>query len=247
MGSVAVGSPSATPRRAANSGQPGLHSGCRSSWRGKATLLSQALSGRNDRVLRYYAYVPGMAAARTRLTGRGFVHDGVVMLQESGLSSRERQLPSERLDDLRQQLARSARRCETEFPQTGRRTIVVVDGLDHVDRDYTGADGLLGELPAPDALPDGVISLVGSRTLAPLHAYARHQIEARNSLVDLQHHPLSPAAVLEVCRRAPVTADLDPELHRRIAELSKGHPLARKALRGPARVGQALPPRRDGR
>jgi type II secretory pathway predicted ATPase ExeA len=197
---------------------------------GKSTLLSQALSGRGDRVVRYYAYVPGTAAARTRLTGRGFLHDVVVMLQESGLSSRERQLPSEATEDLRQQLADQLDAATAEFARTGRRAIVVVDGLDHVDRDYSGADGLLGELPAPDALPDGVIFLVGSRTLAPLHAYARHQVEARNSLVDLQHHPLSTAAVLEVCRRAPVTAELAPELHRRIAEQSRGHPLAMSYL-----------------
>jgi hypothetical protein len=197
---------------------------------GKSTLLSQALSGRSDRVIRYYAYVPGSTAARTRLAGRGFMHDLVVMMGESGLHSRDRQLPSESLEDLRQQLADQLDAATSEFAQTGRRTIIVVDGLDHVDRDYTGADGLLDELPAPDALSDGVIFLVGSRTLDPLHAYARSQVEARNSVVDLRHHPLSPAAVLEVCRRAPLTAGLAPELHRKIAELSKGHPLAMSYL-----------------
>lgn len=49
---------------------------------GKSTLLSQALSGSTDRILRYYAYVPGITSTRTRLTGRGFLHDVVLMLAE---------------------------------------------------------------------------------------------------------------------------------------------------------------------
>ncbi len=193
---------------------------------GKSTLLSQALSGRRDRVVRYYAYVPGSAAARTRLTARGFLHDLVVMLSDAGLSSRDRQLPGDDVNDLRQQLADQLDAAGQDFTVTGRRTIVVVDGLDHVDRDYTGSDGLLGELPRPDALPPGVVFVVGSRTLGPLHAYARSQIDERRATVDLESHPLTPAAVLDVCRRAPVTAALAPDLHRRIADLSRGHPLA---------------------
>jgi hypothetical protein len=193
---------------------------------GKSTLLSQALSGTSDRVVRYYAYVPGTGPARSRLTARGFLHDLVVLLDESGASSRERQLPTNDVDQLRHQLADQLDAAGTEFLRTRRRTVVVVDGLDHVDREYRGNDSLLAELPSPNELPEGVLLVVGSRTLAPLPARARQQVEERQAVVDLQHHRLSPAAVLEVCRRAPVTATLAEEVHKRIAELSDGHPLA---------------------
>jgi hypothetical protein len=72
----------------------------------------------------------------------------------------------------------------------------------------------------------GVPFVVGSRTLTPLHPYARQQVEERQAVVDLHGHRLSPASGIEVCRRTPITADLASEVHQRIAELSSGHPLA---------------------
>ena len=193
---------------------------------GKSTLLSQALASTTDRVVRYYAYVPRTAAARTRLTARSFLHDIVLMLQRSGLGPSERQITSNDIDGLRRQLSEQLDSGSAEFADTRRRTIVVVDGLDHVERDYSGNDSLLGELPGPEELPVGVLFVLGSRTLAPLNAHARQQLEERQAIVDLQHHVLSRGSVLEICQRAPVTADLTPELHLRIAELSKGYPLA---------------------
>lgn len=193
---------------------------------GKSTLLSQALTGSAERVIRYYAYVPGTAPARARLTARGFLHDVVVMLNEAGLEVRERELPSSDVHELRQQLHYQLDAARAEYEAKRRRTIVVVDGLDHVDRDHPGPDGLLAELPRPDELPDGVLIVVGSRTLQPLHAFARQQVHERHAVVDLRQHRLSPTVILDLCRRAPVTADLPVDVHERIAELSDGHPLA---------------------
>ncbi len=81
-------------------------------------------------------------------------------------------------------------------------------------------------MPRPEELPVGVLFVLGSRTLTPIRAHARQQLKERQAIVDLQHHVLSQGSVLEICQRAPVTADLAPELHRRIAELSRGYPLA---------------------
>lgn len=193
---------------------------------GKSTLLSQGLSGRPDRVVRYYAYVPGTAPLRTRMTARAFVHDLVVMLGEAGLAVGERQLPSDDIDRLRQQVTELLDAAGQDFRSTGRRTVIVIDGLDHVERDYPGVDGMLPELPRPGELPEGVLLVIGSRTLSPLNAHARQHLEERGSVIDLQHHRLARTAVLDVCRRAPMTTDLDAGVHARIADLSDGHPLA---------------------
>ena len=193
---------------------------------GKSTLLSQALTGGTDRVVRYFAYVPRTSAGRTRMTAWSFLHDIVLMLHRSGLGSREREIASSDVNELRLQLAEQLDSGSVEFTEKQRRTIVIVDGLDHVDRDYSGNDSLLNELPTPEELPAGVLFILGSRSLNPLRAHARQQIEERKAVVDLQHHVLSQRAVLEICQRASVAADLTPELHRRIAELSRGYPLA---------------------
>ena len=193
---------------------------------GKSSLLSQALTGSTDRIVRYYAYVPRTAPARTRLTARSFLHDVVLMLDETGLQTREARLASNDIHQLRQHLAEQLGAANHEFSRTQRRTIVVVDGLDHVHRDYRGNDSLLAELPRLSELPDGVLFIVGSRTTAPLPADARQQIDERQATVDLKYHRLSPGSVLEICRRAPVTANLPGEVHQQVVDLSDGHPLA---------------------
>ena len=193
---------------------------------GKSTLLSQALTGSKDRIIRYYAYVPGAGPTRTRVTARAFLHDLVLMLTQEGLEPHEHQLASGDVNELRRQLFEQFDAASREFEESCRRTIVVVDGLDHVDREYRSEEALLPELPAPIELPAGVIVIVGSRTLEPLRPEAQEQVEQRNGLVDLAEHPLSPTSVINICRRASLTADLDPEVHQRIASLSGGHPLS---------------------
>ena len=193
---------------------------------GKSSLLTQALTGSGDRVLRYYAYVPGTGVVSTRLTARGFLHDLIVMLGNSRVLPRDPELASDDIDELRRQFADHLDTVGAQFSEDGVRTVVVVDGLDHVEREYEGTDSLLGELPPPDALPQGLVLVVGSRTVEPLRPVVRQHLEERGTIVDLQHHRLPPSAILEICRRAPMTSRLAEELHTRIAELSDGHPLA---------------------
>ena len=85
---------------------------------------------------------------------------------------------------------------------------------------------LLRNCPRPDGIPNGVLFVVGSRDLDSLNDHARQQLADRDAIVDLQHHRLPPSSVLDICRRAPLTANLSTETHSRIAELSDGYPLA---------------------
>ena len=204
---------------------------------GKSTLLSQALTGSVDRVVRYYAYVPGTAPAQTRLTAQAYLHDIVVLLSDADIGTPRRELPANDVSQLRQQLTDQLDAASQQFRSSGHRTIVVVDGLDHVVRDHSGDNGLIAELPRPEEIPEGVLFIVGSRTLAPLNAYAQQQLDERRAVIDLQHHRLSPASVLEICRRAPLTRDLSPEIHERLVDLSSGHPLALSYLLNRLRDG----------
>ena len=193
---------------------------------GKSTLLNQALTGSSERIVRYYAYVPQTAATRNRLTAQAFLHDLVVMLGRAGLTTADRHLASSDRQQLRAVLHEQLDAASNEFSQSGRRTIIVIDGLDHVERDYPGNDGLLAELPTLSEIPDGVLIIAGSRTLRPLHPQTRQWIEDSCTTVNLEHHRLSTLDVMRICRRFPVTSALGGEVHHRIAQLSSGHPLA---------------------
>ena len=193
---------------------------------GKSTLLSQALTGSKDRIVRYYAYVPGAAPLTTAMTSEAFLHDVVLMLNRKGLRVQNHLPPDRSLEELRRSLAESLDAASVEFTRTGRRTLIIVDGLDHVDRELRDDPGLLKDLPRPDAVPQGVLIVVGSRTLGPLGAHAQSQVQERSSVVDLRSHRLSRADVREICSRAPATAHLSQRLHDDIAQRSDGYPLA---------------------
>lgn len=193
---------------------------------GKSTLLSQTLSALPDRVVRYYAFVPGGSSVRSRLSAEWFLHDLSTMLRNAGLQTGQKELPGRTLHQLRQAVAEQFDAASAEYAATRRRTIVVVDGLDHVQRDYTGNDALTTELPKPADLPPGVIFLVGSRDLNPLSAEARQHIEDRRTEVNLEKQRLDKSAVIAICQRLEATRSLGPDVHALIADRSAGHPLS---------------------
>ena len=219
---------------------------------GKSTLFSQALTGCADRVVRYYAYVPQTPLLRTAMTAEAFLHDLVMMLQRSGLGT-EPFLPSHDMDVLRESLTACIDDAGSDYATNGRRTIIVVDGLDHVVREIGEGQGLLAELPDPLGLPDGVLLVIGSRTLEPLRPAARTQISQDGSCVDLRNHRLPRASIRDICARAPQTRSLPVEIYEQIAERSDGHPLALQyvlnSLRGAtaetaSEILEAMPPYR---
>lgn len=191
---------------------------------GKSTLLSQALSGTEDRLVHYFAYVPGPGHTRSRFEAFSFLHDLVLTIGRS-LSTNRGHLLEESITDLRLTLQDQLETAAAEFSKTGRRTLIVVDGLDHVERDYSGSDNLLAELPLPEQLRDGVVFIVGTRTLSPLHSKIREQVENGRQL-NLGNHRLSQNSVLNICARIVATANLGEEVHQRIAQLASGHPLS---------------------
>lgn len=193
---------------------------------GKSTMLSQALTGSKDRIVRYYSYVPGAAPLTTSMTSEAFLHDLALMLNRRGLRFGDHLPPDGSLEQLRRSVAAGLETAGEEFTRTGRRTLIIVDGLDHVDRELRDDRGLLKDLPRPEAVPPGVLIVVGSRTLDPLGAHAQEQVRERGSVIDLSNHRLTRSDVRAICSRAPTTAHLPQRLHDDIARRSAGYPLA---------------------
>src|SRR3712207_7575396 len=50
-----------------------------------------------------------------------------------------------------------------EWLNTGRRTIILVDGLDHISREQAPHHSLLRDLPVPERVPDGVVDRKSTR------------------------------------------------------------------------------------
>jgi tetratricopeptide (TPR) repeat protein len=119
------------------------------------------------------------------------------------------------------------RQAGERFDRDGIRTIIVVDGLDHVPREELPTNSLLGELPLPAAIPNGVVFVLGTQRLdlANLKPAVREQAEKSERQV-----LMGPLGREEVARMADALG-LPAEISRLdLSNLTHGHPLATRYL-----------------
>jgi Cdc6-like AAA superfamily ATPase len=191
---------------------------------GKSTLLTQTLKYRQERSVRYYAFVP-QAQNTNRGESENFLHDITLMLAERGfragqsLPGFDRLLLAERLDA-------QLRLLHEDWQQKGRRTILLIDGLDHIPREQSPTRSLLADLPSPSRVPDGVYILLGSQTdqLRDLPSDVVDQIQQPERRITME--PLGREAVRSIVSQAGFGPSLTAEEQDRIYQLSGGHPLA---------------------
>ena len=186
---------------------------------GKSTLLA---SMRFDgRTAKYYAFVPD---APDPLSSRGeadsFLHDITLALEESGLPRRGigNDLPS-----LRAVLARQLDDAGGRWSEHAIRTIIVIDGLDHIPREQNPGRSLIEELPGPSAIPSGVFLLLGTQTNELLPRPIQDAVSLENRTVVVP--PLSSGEITRISEAAGLEWLFPGQLDR-ITEVSEGHPLA---------------------
>jgi hypothetical protein len=192
---------------------------------GKSTTLTQTFRYRKGyRIIRYYAFIPD----DTRL-GRGeslnFLHDIVLALEQQGVRGTGRNRPESRkelLDKLRTQLAELGERWHKENV----RTLILVDGLDHIEREQSPERTLLKDLPPPDAIPEGVLFILGSQKIDLLGLLPGIQPHLQEEGRTINMHPLDRQAVFAVIENTPLKVEIKHSQKEKILNLSEGNPLA---------------------
>ncbi len=189
---------------------------------GKSTLLAAGvLPSPRARVLRYLAYVPGRGQGLGRGEAVDFLSDLVRQFKREGLS---RQIvPGSELHELRTQLDRVLLEASEEFGRDGLKTIIVIDGLDHVPREERPTRSFLCELPLPQSIPHGVVIVLGTQRLEldDVPVSVRNQAYEEGRCIRVQ--PLTPSIVARIAELANLPADIPIDA---VFEKSKGHPLA---------------------
>lgn len=193
---------------------------------GKSTTLQSAITSSPDvAVVRYLAFMPGEGHGVGRAEAEDFLDDVNSQLKQTGLSGLRFQAATshQRREEFGKLLAAAGQRFQT----TGTRTLIVVDGLDHIPREETPERSLLAELPLPAAVPEGVIFILGTQrldltALKPAVQEQAGQVGRRISIA-----PLSKNAI----ERMAEALGLDKRIDRsRIADIGAGHPLATRYL-----------------
>lgn len=193
---------------------------------GKSTLLQVALATEaNVRCVRYLAFVPGIAQGVGRGEADNFLTDIGTQLRSSGLIGLR--LRDDSLHERREQFGVLVRQAGERFDRDGIKTIIVVDGLDHVPREELPINSLLGELPLPAAIPNGVVFVLGTQRLdlANLKPAVKEQAEKSERQV-----LMGPLGREEVARMADALG-LPAQISRLdLSNLTHGHPLATRYL-----------------
>ena len=191
---------------------------------GKSTLLTKTLRSLSERLVSYYAYVPE-SPYPTSIRGESsnFFHDVVLRLEELGFPVGK----SPSLFDhnqLAERFYQQLGQLHIDWIKNGRKTIFLVDGLDHIEREQEPSRSLLLDLPDPDQIPDGVYVILGTQTDAPLRA--RIQATVRHPRRRIEMQPLERRQMYDMINAANLQDEITSDQQDTVYDLSGGHPLA---------------------
>ncbi|BDU76851.1 P-loop NTPase family protein [Mesoterricola sediminis] len=193
---------------------------------GKSTLLQLSLTTESALVtMRYLAFVPGEGQGVGRGEAEGFLDDLNAQFRRSGLAGIR--FRNSNLHERREQFGSLLNQAGERFRKTSIRTLIIVDGLDHIPREERPERSLLAELPLPESIPAGVIFVLGTQRLDLDDLKPAIQEQAS---LPRRHVIVEPLAREAVYRMADAFG-LGPGLSReRLFALCHGHPLVTRYL-----------------
>jgi len=196
---------------------------------GKSTLLAAGLLPTpRAHIVRYLAFVPGRGQGLGRGEAFDFLHDLVKQLKQQRLGTNI--VPGSELPELRAQLEVLLSEASERFRTEAIKTVLVVDGLDHVSREEKPQYSFLRELPLPDAVPPGVLFVLGTQRLNLEDIPPAVSDQASENGRHIPVAALSHEAVSRLAEIAGVPPDVD---RHEIFNRTEGHPLStRYIIRG---------------
>ena len=196
---------------------------------GKSTLLNQWSKGLKTRIIRYYAFDFVNPSSHLNFYERGnathLFFDLVFQLKEAGIYKRDI-LPYKDLLFLKDVFNEQLRAIGEDFVTNGRSTIILIDGLDHVPREYKSTtNSFLRELPLPSTLPDGVFIILGSQSYELEDIQQEIKTEFENGDRTIQIDSLKKEEVYKYIDNLDSSIQLTGAQKLQVFEKSQGHPL----------------------
>jgi hypothetical protein len=186
---------------------------------GKSTSLQRAVgSSSKQGVVRYLAFHPDKRHGLGRAEASDFLHDITLALAKLGFG-RDR-LADE--DQLKQEFLNQLDAAGSFYDESGYKTLIVIDGLDHIQREESPNQNFLSVLPLPQVIPDGVLFILGSQylELEGLSGQITQQASAHARCVTMK--PLSRSAIFSLAEQAGLPDYIDKQS---LFDACEGHPL----------------------
>lgn len=198
---------------------------------GKSTVLTQWCMLLPNKSVRYYAFdFRNPSSRENNESDRGdrvtFLYDMVLLLQNAGFKGICDTLPHRERHFLKRCFYSQLKEASSYYASSGYPLIIVVDGLDHITREYTSCtDNLLEALPSVSELPEGVVFVLGSQhyDFDKLHFSIRALASRKESFVSMP--PLTREEVESMVTKRMGVDTATPELVGKCLKKSQGHPL----------------------
>ena len=133
------------------------------------------------------------------------------------------------VDSLRERITKVLTELSANWSKSGVKTIILIDGLDHIAREQNPSRSLIDELPHPSTIPAGIILVLGTQhvglkgpspSLRPIVAH----LEADDRIIEMAR--LSRGSIRSIVDAAIDASMLEADAYQRIEDISAGHPLA---------------------
>lgn len=196
---------------------------------GKSTLLNQWSKDLKTRIVRYYAFDFVNPSSHLNFYERGnathLFFDLVFQLKEAGIYKSEI-LPYKDLLFLKDVFNEQLKAIGQDYVTGGQSTIIIIDGLDHVPREYKSTtNSFLRELPLPSSLPEGVFIILGSQSYELDDIQQEIKTEFQKGDRTIQIDALSKEAVYKYITTIDSSTQFSNSQKQQIFEKSQGHPL----------------------
>lgn len=196
---------------------------------GKSTLLTEWMRGRTERIFKYYAFDftnPSFAVNyQERGDSTNLYFDLVFQLKSVGVYCKK-VLPNKDLVFLKSAFLEQLNQLGREFEKQARKSVIVIDGLDHVPREYKSVkQSFLQDLPLPTDLPEGVFIVLGSQSYDLGDLSQEIKAEWKKGTRSVQMNPMGKKEVIKYAEASKITPQLTPDQQTLLVEKSQGHPL----------------------
>jgi len=186
---------------------------------GKSTTLQRAITTSSRYgVARYLAFLPDQRHGLGRAEATDFLNDITVALNKLGFS--RARFAEE--DQLRGEFLKQLEEARDLYLKNGQKTLILIDGLDHIQREENPQHNLLSILPHAKSIPEGVLFILGSQFLE-LDGLAGN-ITQQASSIDrrIEMKPLPKPAIFDMAEKAELPKFVNRQA---LFEACKGHPL----------------------
>lgn len=198
---------------------------------GKSTVLTQWAEKIPNKHIRYYAFdFTNPSSHSNNDDHRGdettFLFDMVRMIEKEGFKTSSKSLPFMEYNDLKHRFYDLLSVISKSYKETGQTTVLIIDGLDHITREYVNCtQTLIRTLPSLYEVPEGVVFVLGSQQYdsLPLEKSVLQLYKAGDSTIVMP--AFSRDEIERLSMKVLQVDNIDPSMLDVLIDKSQGHPL----------------------